>query len=38
MEEAPAIKKGRPKKGKCYADMLEKAVKELRSVQINKDS
>ena len=28
---------GRPRKGSCYADMLEKAVKNLRSVQKDKD-
>lgn len=30
-------KNGRPKKGLCYADMLDKAVKELRSVQKDKE-
>ena len=30
-------KNGRPKKGQCYADMLESAVKKLRSVQKNKE-
>jgi|GEM_PF-4387914 len=29
--------KGRPKKGACYADMLEKAVKKLKLVQKDKD-
>lgn len=30
-------KNGRPKKGMCYADMLEKAVKSLKSVQKDKE-